>query len=388
MSLARKSGDAVCGRIGDHGVAFFVDYQRSATRTRARLIELAARASTLARRFDLRLHVGIAQQADAASLPARYRAALGAAEEALSRGVGVVHAEARPEPSTKRLRELRRRLAESVGERPNLLSPRFERYIEAVLVTVDTDSNRRERTSRRARAPCGAAARHRRARSEKLRQSLRIGRTSGRGRSDRDRVGGALPPPRVGHRKRPSELASARQNRSTRRALSFIREHLSEPLASPGGARRRLCTGVLLQALQTRGRDHVRGPCPASPRRARQADADVRVTQRGARGQAQWFCRAQPLSARIQGGGRRDPARLPPQPASLNHFATPGGGPGQLLHRCDRVQSPPVAGSLCGESLHWAEFGRMNSNTEVPPSSSLPVNSEILSIVRKLLLDS
>ena len=134
VMLARKSGDAVCARVGDHGVAFLVDYQRSAGRTRARLVELATRASTLARRFGLRLHAGVAQQADASSLPACYRAALGAAEEALSRGIAVVHAEARPEPSTKRLRELRGRLAESVSERPNLLSPRFERYIEAVLV--------------------------------------------------------------------------------------------------------------------------------------------------------------------------------------------------------------------------------------------------------------
>jgi len=231
VSLARKSGDAVCGRIGDHGVAFLVDYQRSATRTRARLLELAGRASTLARRFGLRLHVGIAQQADASSLPSRYRAALGAAEEALSRGVGVVHAEARREPSIKRLRELRGGLAESVGERPNLLSPRFERYIEAVLVhcgyRLESTRAHIEAGLERLAEPLLATGALDQRSFDDLYASVE------REAEDAPTVTELVAP----YRRLVSDIesalqssTSARQNRSTRRALSFIREHLSEPL--------------------------------------------------------------------------------------------------------------------------------------------------------------
>jgi AraC-like DNA-binding protein len=232
VTLARKSGDSVCARVGDHGVAFLVDYQGSQARTRARLLDLGARASTLARRLGLRLHVGIGQALDdASSLPARYRAALGAAEEALSRGLAVVHAEARPEPSIKHLRDLRSRLAESVGERPNLLSPRFERYIEAVL------------------AHCGyrlePARAHLEAGLERLAEPLLatgaldqrsfddLYASVERAAEDAPTVTELVAP----YRRLVSDMESAlqsstaaRQNRGTRRALSFIREHLSEPL--------------------------------------------------------------------------------------------------------------------------------------------------------------
>jgi AraC-like DNA-binding protein len=230
--LARKSGDSVCARVGDHGVAFLVDYQGSAARVRARLLDLGARASTLARRFGLRLHVGIAQQTDdVASMPARYRSALGAAEEALSRGLPVVHAESRPEPAIKNLRSLRARLAESVGDRPNLLSPRFERYIEAVLVhcgyRLDPARAHLEAGLERLAEPLLATGALDQRSFDDLYASVE------REAEDAPTVTELVAP----YRRLVSDIESAlqsstaaRQNRGTRRALSFIREHLSEPL--------------------------------------------------------------------------------------------------------------------------------------------------------------
>jgi AraC-like DNA-binding protein len=232
VALARKSGDSVCARVGDHGVAFLVDYQGSAARTRARLLDLGARASTLARRFGLRLHVGIGQQTDeVASLPARYRAALGAAEEALSRGLPVIQAEARPEPAIKNLRALRARLAESVGERPNLLSPRFERYIEAVLAhcgyRLDPARAHLEAGLERLAEPLLATGALDQRSFDDLYASVE------RAAEDAPTVTELVAP----YRRLVSDIESAlqsstaaRQNRGTRRALSFIREHLSEPL--------------------------------------------------------------------------------------------------------------------------------------------------------------
>jgi AraC-like DNA-binding protein len=83
------------------------------------------------------LHVGIAQgDTSPTPLPARYRGALWAAERALSQGIGVAHATQRQSSSGEALRELRSEIGESIKERSTLLSPRFDRYIEAVLAHV------------------------------------------------------------------------------------------------------------------------------------------------------------------------------------------------------------------------------------------------------------
>jgi AraC-like DNA-binding protein len=133
VALARKSGSIVCGQVGDHGVVFLCDDRGPAGHVEERLVDLAARASAVVRRWGFRFHAGISRADAGAQLQARYRSALGAAEKALSRGLSVVHGERRPERSAEHLRELRSRLGDSVGDRASLLSPRFDRYIEAVL---------------------------------------------------------------------------------------------------------------------------------------------------------------------------------------------------------------------------------------------------------------
>jgi AraC-like DNA-binding protein len=83
------------------------------------------------------LHLGIAQgDTSPVTLPARYRSALWAAERALSQGIGVAHASERQSSSGEVLRELRTEIGESIKARATLLSPRFDRYIEAVLAHV------------------------------------------------------------------------------------------------------------------------------------------------------------------------------------------------------------------------------------------------------------
>jgi AraC-like DNA-binding protein len=134
VALCRRLGNMVCTPVGDHGIAFLVDHSGSAARTRARLSDVAQRASAIGRRFGFELRSGVSHAADAPALPARYRAALWAAEKALSRGEQLVLSGPRPERSAKHLRALRAELAAGVGERSTSLVLRFDRYVEAVLV--------------------------------------------------------------------------------------------------------------------------------------------------------------------------------------------------------------------------------------------------------------
>src|SRR5262249_52152861 len=81
------SESAICGRVGDHGVVFLVEPQRSAAHVERALDRLAERAAMLARRrFGLKLHLGVSVKTSAGGLGARYEQALAAAERALSEG--------------------------------------------------------------------------------------------------------------------------------------------------------------------------------------------------------------------------------------------------------------------------------------------------------------
>jgi AraC-like DNA-binding protein len=130
VGLARASGSAVSGKVGDNGITFLVQADRSPLRTRRRLLELSKEAVRIAkRRFGLSLHVGVS--ALEAPLPRQYQAALGAAEAALARRATLVHAETAawtPSP----LFALRRELAKIVDESPRALVPRFDRFVETV----------------------------------------------------------------------------------------------------------------------------------------------------------------------------------------------------------------------------------------------------------------
>jgi AraC-like DNA-binding protein len=133
VAFARRRGNVVCGQVGDHGVFFLLGDSGSPERTRARLVDLTARASALARRHGFKMRTGISA-ATSVPLPARYRAALVAAEMALSRDEPIVWSQPRPVQSRRDLRKLRMKLAQSIGEHQSRLFPRFDQYVEAVLL--------------------------------------------------------------------------------------------------------------------------------------------------------------------------------------------------------------------------------------------------------------
>jgi AraC-like DNA-binding protein len=126
VDLARKEENVVCGRIGQHGVTFLSSSPGSARR---KLLALTDKASRLAEKHALDLHMGISTLS--LPLPAQYPCAVAAAESALSQGVRVVHAKPISSSAT-RLGVLRRQLAQIVEEKPGLLAARFDAYIAAV----------------------------------------------------------------------------------------------------------------------------------------------------------------------------------------------------------------------------------------------------------------
>jgi AraC-like DNA-binding protein len=230
--LAHDMGGVGSGPIGNHGVVFVVEHKGPRSRTRARMVDLAARATNLARRFGFGLHAGVSQADDCVSpLPVRYRAALWAAERALSLGKAVAHGEPRPQPSAEALRELRREIGQSLADRPASLAARFDRYIEAVLAH---SGYRIER----ARAELGAGL-------ERLAEPLLDAGILDR--KSHDEMFIALEG-RWENARTVSELVSAcraivadirdaltdrndaHRDRSTRRAIAFMNEHMSEPL--------------------------------------------------------------------------------------------------------------------------------------------------------------
>jgi AraC-like DNA-binding protein len=230
--LARRQGDVVCGQVGDQGVVFLVTYSGSAPRTRQRLTDLAARASTTARRFGFKLRAGIHQANDDLTLPARYGSALLAAEIALSQGSAVVEGAPRPAQSLRELRRLRMRLGQGLVERPDQLAVRFAQYAEAVAlhsgyrlepIRAQLDGG----VERIAEQLLAAGTLDPKSFDDMLAQIERQASSAQTVkalvelyRSLVTDIQSAIEAP-----------TAARQLRSTRRAVAFMREHASEPLS-------------------------------------------------------------------------------------------------------------------------------------------------------------
>jgi AraC-like DNA-binding protein len=230
-NIARRSGGTICGRIGDHGVVFLVGQVGSRARGRSRLADIATRANVEARRFGLRLHTAVGHAAEPTRLPTLYRAALGAAEKALSRGVATTLAEVEPESSAQDLGTLRRELANGAEERPHLLSLRFDRYIEAIVAHC---GHRLEQAQAHLEAGLERLVEPLLASGALDEKSFRDLRTIAERATMEARTVVALVAP---YRRLIVEVESALQNptaarhdRGIRRALGFIREHLSRPL--------------------------------------------------------------------------------------------------------------------------------------------------------------
>jgi AraC-like DNA-binding protein len=130
--LARRTGHAISGRVGDYGVTFLSAAAGSPSRKRERLLDLAEKAAQAGRRFGFGLHVGLSSLPISASLCDHYQAALEAAESAVSQGVRLVTPSPRAQPPGLALGRLRRQLGELVRQQAAGLPARFDRYLEAV----------------------------------------------------------------------------------------------------------------------------------------------------------------------------------------------------------------------------------------------------------------
>jgi AraC-like DNA-binding protein len=237
VALARDRGGFVCGRLGDRGITVLPDLAERGARARAALTDMTTRVAGLARNFGFRFHAGIALESPGASIASRFRAALAAADKALSQGRAIELGGATVELTTGGLRQLRMDLAASIEGNPALVSPRFDRYVEAVL----THSGYRLEAAR-ARLQAGL---------ERLVEPLLS--TGVLDAKRFDEICGGLETERGSdsifelvreYRRVVSDVVHAiesptlaRQERSTRRALEFIQEHLAEPLTRARVAR-------------------------------------------------------------------------------------------------------------------------------------------------------
>jgi AraC-like DNA-binding protein/catechol 2,3-dioxygenase-like lactoylglutathione lyase family enzyme len=231
VSFAEERGGVACHRIGDHGVALLVDDPARGARTQSRLADLTARVASLATRFGLRLHAGVSLPDDAAALPGRYRSALAAAERALAQGLPVAHPERAASSAQSPLFALRRGLARAAAESPDRIPPLFDRYMDTVLVhsgyrleiarahlESGFDDMADALTSSGALDP-KSEAELRRAIAESTAPATTIRELVQAWRPVILDLAQAL--------ERPSR---ARRERSLRRALAFVRDHLDEPL--------------------------------------------------------------------------------------------------------------------------------------------------------------
>jgi AraC-like DNA-binding protein len=219
--------------VGDHGVSFLVDDLATGHRLRARLVEFGERASALARRHGLRLHLGVSAATDAQALPARFQSALSAAEEALSRGLLLVHANPSRRRSAQRpLAESRRHLLSALSRGPGLLSPHFERYLQAVAIhcgyRMEPTRAHLEATLDQITDVLRASA----ALSEKSLDDLQheLDRAALQA-STVDELAAAYRAVVADMELAMSRPNEARKERGIRHAIAFIREHFAEPLS-------------------------------------------------------------------------------------------------------------------------------------------------------------
>jgi AraC-like DNA-binding protein len=231
VGLARKTGDVLCGKLGDHGVVFLVNTPAARLRSKAALTDLAQRAAQLAKRMHLKLCVGISLERHE-SLPARYRSALYAAEQALTDGRSLAYGAPGFASLSDRLRELRRELGRNLDRKPETLAARFDHYIAAVLAhtAYRFEATKAELDSglERLAEPLVAAGFLEPRTLSEWWTALEIATESAR------TVGELLSV----YRRLVSDIEQAlanpplaRRDRATRRALAFMRDHLSEPLS-------------------------------------------------------------------------------------------------------------------------------------------------------------
>jgi AraC-like DNA-binding protein len=238
VALARKTGGVVSGRVGDTGVSFLLDGSVRRGRARSKLNDLVGAAHAVARKFGFSLHAGVGQVPGGTAVPAAYRAARWAAEKALAEGARLVHGELDPEPSQERLRQIRDQLGRSVEERPDLVMARFDRYVETLLshavYRVEAARTELEIAVERLLSPILAASLI----EPKTLRELRT--VQDRAAAEAQTVTELVAAYRgvvAGVERALRSPITARRERSTERAMRYVREHLAERLTLKQGAR-------------------------------------------------------------------------------------------------------------------------------------------------------
>jgi AraC-like DNA-binding protein len=229
VELARRVGRVVTTRLGDHGVALLVDARSGVQRSR--LVDLGERTAAIAKAHGFSLHLGLSRPGGSAPLPTRYRAALAAAETALSRGVPIVDTDAGAAQATRVLYDLRRRLGQAVGEPANVLVLRFVQYLETAAVhsayRLEPTRAHLEAGFERIVEALSAASVFDERRLTEIWDNL--DRTA-RDASTVRELGAAYRGAVTDIARFMVEPTGARQVRGMRRAVAFIRDHLNEPL--------------------------------------------------------------------------------------------------------------------------------------------------------------
>ena len=232
VRLARARPDTASAPVGDHGVMFILPAERTEAATRAKLVEIGERAAALARRqFQLRVHVGTSTVAGRVPLPARYQLALAAAEKALSGGVRVVHGASIAERPAHAVRDLRAELSRRVDGPAEELTARFDRYLDSVAVhagyRMEPTKAHLEAGFERLAAPfIGSGALDRDSYDDLCSALDRATESASTLHDLFSAYRGAV----ADLTQALDQPTRARQERSLRRAVQFIREHATEPL--------------------------------------------------------------------------------------------------------------------------------------------------------------
>jgi AraC-like DNA-binding protein len=231
VELARATGWAIAGRVGDHGVVFLSAASGSAQKTKQRLVDLSDRVTGLARRFGLSLYFGVSAADPSAPLSRSYHAALGAAESALIQGKRLEFVEPGASHRGHSLRDLRKEIGRSDDERQEARLARFDHYLEAVALECSfrVDAARGyleagfERLTEALLAAGGLGERSYRALCDRLDRATDAARTmrellAAYRRAAAD-VSEAIAKP-----------VEAHHDRSLESAVDYIRQHYTEPL--------------------------------------------------------------------------------------------------------------------------------------------------------------
>jgi AraC-like DNA-binding protein len=238
VELARTKGDLVAGQVGHRGVVFLCAGSGSPRRRSQHLMDLSQRVAAMAReRFGLTLYFGASAAIGSAPLSRSYRAALGAAESAFSQGAPYVHADPEHQDGAS-LWQLRQRLSLASQERPGLLPARFELYLDAV-TRYCGDQMQPARAhleigfERMTEALVSGGLLE-----EKSLVTMRedLGRTADAAQKTPDLVS-AFRSAVAQISEALDRPVAARQERSLKRAVEYVREHYTEPLRLESVAR-------------------------------------------------------------------------------------------------------------------------------------------------------